>query len=130
MLWRQKVAKKRRRTRWVRQGFFVIPFGPNGSCRKPRLTNGSRNYSALGLLQSMYLDHIGLINRLRVLPHWSSGPASTSLTQLYSHGRLKFQAPFFFSFFGSGLFKKSIPCSLSVFLLKEVRNWGLIPSAE
>ncbi len=42
MLWRQKVAKKRRRTRWVRQGFFVIPFGPNGSCRKPRLTDGSR----------------------------------------------------------------------------------------
>ncbi len=42
MLWRQKVAKKRRRTRWVRRGFFVIPFGPNGSCRKPRLTDGSR----------------------------------------------------------------------------------------
>ncbi len=42
MLWRQKVAKKRRRTRWVCRGFFVIPFGPNGSCRKPRLTDGSR----------------------------------------------------------------------------------------
>ena len=42
MLWRQKVAKKRRRTRWVRRGFFVIPFGPNGSCRNPRLTDGSR----------------------------------------------------------------------------------------
>ncbi|NKB24931.1 MAG: hypothetical protein GKR87_11250 [Kiritimatiellae bacterium] len=35
---------------WIRQlnvgflceCFFVIPFGPNGSCRKPRLTDGSR----------------------------------------------------------------------------------------
>ncbi len=50
MLWRQKAAKKRRRTRWVRRGFFVIPFGPNGSCRKPRLTDGSRFCSRMILL--------------------------------------------------------------------------------
>ncbi len=57
MLWRQKVAKKRRRTRWVRRGFFVIPFGPNGSCRKPRLTDGSRliSYSAYSILSLLEL---------------------------------------------------------------------------
>ncbi len=60
MLWRQKVAKKRRRTRWVRRGFFVIPFGPNGSCRKPRLTDGSRLMVIWGLY--MHFKNISDLN--------------------------------------------------------------------